>query len=271
MGASLTPADIAAYRIFLDQLAEAAAEVTLPLFKRPLDVVNKGRKLDIDYDPVTEADQQAEKVIRQHINATYPTHNILGEEWGAETNCAADETPWTWVLDPIDGTRAYICGIPTWGTLVALNNGTQALVGMLDQPYLKERYIGTPNGSFLNGEKITCRPCTDLTQATVSTTDPTQFFATDKDVAAFNRVAGKARLVRNGYDCYAYAMVAAGFIDVVIESGLEAYDIQALIPIIEGAGGVVSDWRGESVLQGGQVVASATPELHQQVLSLLQG
>lgn len=258
------------YTDFLNTLAEAAAEVTMPLFKVPLDVINKGRKLNSDFDPVTEADSQAEQVIRTLINKAYPHHNILGEEQGAEQNCdASDQDQWTWVIDPIDGTRAYICGIPTWGTLVALNNNGNPLYGMLDQPYLKERYIGTPDGATLNGAKLSTRPCNDLSEATISTTDPTQFFSCDADVDAFNRVAAKARLVRNGYDCYAYVMVAAGFMDVVIESGLEAYDIQALIPIVEGAGGVITSWTGGSAAEGGQVVASANKTLHDQVLKLL--
>lgn len=254
------------YTAFLERLADAASEVTLPMFKKPLDVDNKGKKLQLNYDPVTEADRQAENAIRRLIAQNYPDHNILGEEHGQKQN---GKSPYTWVIDPIDGTRAYICGIPTWGTLIALNDGERPVLGMLDQPYLKERYIGTPEGSFLNGDRIICRPCTELSEATVSTTDPTQFFACSDDLSAFNRVAAKARLVRNGYDCYAYAMVAAGFMDVVIESGLEAYDIQALIPIVEGAGGVVTNWTGGSAADGGQVVASATQALHEQVLSLL--
>ncbi|PCI31725.1 MAG: histidinol-phosphatase [Alphaproteobacteria bacterium] len=266
MGRKPDATEIKGYTDFLDTLAAAAADITLPMFKQPVDVINKGRKLQLDYDPVTEADKQAEQAIRSLINQTYPEHNILGEEQGSEQNSSS---PYTWVIDPIDGTRAYICGIPTWGTLVALNDGGDPLLGMLDQPYLKERYMGTPDGATLNGNKITCRPCTDISSATVSTTDPSQFFACDADLDAFNRVASKARLVRNGYDCYAYAMVAAGFMDVVIESGLEPYDIQALIPIVQGAGGVITNWTGASAAEGGQIVASATPELHAQVLDLL--
>ncbi len=266
MGQILNNNKIKEYSDFLDMLADAAAEITLPMFKKPLHVVNKGKKLRLDFDPVTEADKQAEKVIRNLISQNYPDHNILGEEHGQEQN---GKSEYTWVIDPIDGTRAYICGIPTWGTLIALNDGKYPLIGMLDQPYLKERYIGTGDKAFLNGQRINCRNCTDISNATLSTTDPTQLFANEKDSDAFGRVAAKARLVRNGYDCYAYVMVAAGFMDIVIESGLEAYDIQALIPIIEGAGGVITDWSGGSAADGGQVVATATKALHKQVLTLL--
>lgn len=268
----LTPDIIKEYTNFLNSLADAAAEITLPMFKKPVDVINKGRKLDLDFDPVTAADQQSERAIRKLINQTYPNHNILGEEHGSEQNSKSTENhQYTWVIDPIDGTRAYICGIPTWGTLIALNDGERPIIGMLDQPYLKERYLGTSDAAYLNGTRIYCRPCTELSQATISTTDPTQFFALAEDRQAFMRVAEKARLVRNGYDCYAYAMVAAGFMDVVIESGLEPYDIQALIPIVEGAGGVVTSWTGGSAADGGQVLASATVALHEQVLQLLNG
>jgi len=268
-----TQADqIIEYTDFLNRLANAAAEITLSRFKKPINVTNKGQKLGLDYDPVTKADHDTEKAIRSLINQYYPDHSILGEEQGHDQKKGRnkDNGHWTWVIDPIDGTRAYICGIPTWGTLVALNDGARPLYGMLDQPYLKERYIGTPEGAYLNGQKINCRPCRDLSEATISTTDPTQFFSTAEDARCFHRVAAQARLIRNGYDCYAYAMVATGFMDVVIESGLEAYDIQALIPIIEGAGGIITDWTGGSAAEGGQVVAAATPELHAQVLTLLK-
>ncbi|MCF6214757.1 MAG: histidinol-phosphatase [Emcibacter sp.] len=259
------------YTDFMDKLAVAAAEITLPMFKQPIEVTNKGQKHLLDYDPVTEADELSEKAIRKLITQVYPTHNILGEEHGHEEKNAqvGSRDQWTWVIDPIDGTRAYICGIPTWGTLVALNDGRAPVYGMLDQPYLKERYIGTPEASYLNGKIINCRPCKNLSDATISTTDPTQFFSSAEDEQAFYRVAAEAKLVRNGYDCYAYAMVAAGFIDIVIESGLEPYDIQALIPIVQGAGGIVTNWTGGSAAMGGQVVASATTELHDQVLGLL--
>lgn len=260
------------YSEFLRILADAAAEITLPLFRKPMDITNKGRKLGLDFDPVTLADSQAEKAIRALINQHYPDHDILGEEQGLEENGPGGWSDrWTWVIDPIDGTRAFISGIPTWGTLIALNNGAKPMLGLLDQPFLKERYIGTPDGTTLNGERISCRPCTQLSEATLSTTDPTQFFATDADRKAFDKVAAKARLVRNGYDCYAYAMVAAGHMDVVVESGLEPYDIQALIPIVEGAGGMVSSWSGGPAGQGGQVVACATKALHKQVLEILNG
>tara|TARA_B100001939_G_scaffold348235_1_gene374647 strand:- start:4394 stop:5212 length:819 start_codon:yes stop_codon:yes gene_type:complete len=272
MSETLTSDKIREYINFLDTLAEASAKVTLKSFRQPHDVANKGRKLNTDFDPVTEADKEAEQVIRTLIHQRYPEHDLVGEELGREHFGAEGWVErWSWIIDPIDGTRAFITGIPLWGTLIALNDGQQPVIGMLDQPYLKERFIGTPEGSMLNGTPIHTRACPDIGAATISTTDPIQLFATEEDRAAFERVAARATMMRNGYDCYAYAMLACGFIDIVIESGLEAYDIQALIPIVENAGGVVTTWEGGPADQGGQVVACGDTRLHTQVLDLLNG
>ncbi|WP_417317460.1 histidinol-phosphatase [Emcibacter sp.] len=268
MSDNLNPDEIKEYVDFLHILGDAAAEVTLNLFRAPLNVTNKGSKLQSDFDPVTKADQDAEEVIRRIIHEKYPDHNLIGEEHGSE-NFSGAGAEMNWIIDPIDGTRSFIAGIPLWGTLIALNNGSGPVVGMMDQPYLKERYIGSPLGSTLNGNAISCRSCPDISRATLSTTDPVQLFATDDDRAAFEKVAAKANMVRNGYDCYAYMMVASGHMDVVIESGLESYDIQPLIPIIENAGGFVTCWDGGSPDQGGQIVACGDRTLHTQVLDIL--
>ncbi len=265
MSNSASVKDYKAYADFLHQLGDAAAAVSLKYFKKPLDVVNKGPKLGSDFDPVTIADKNTENAIRSLIRSRFPSHNIHGEETSPEQN----NSHYTWVIDPIDGTRAFICGIPTWGTLISLFDGTKPLVGLLDQPYLKERYIGTPDGTTLNGVKIACRPCPDIKHATISTTDPLQFFTDENEQDRFFCVASRAKLMRNGFDCYAYAMIAAGHMDVVIESGLEPYDIQALIPIIEGAGGIVTNWQGGPAHHGGQVLACGDRRLHKQVIELL--
>lgn len=253
------------YVDFLHELADAAAKVTLNYFKKPIDVMSKGAKLGTSIDPVTIADKTAEKTIRALIRARFPDHNIHGEEQANEEKGST----YTWVIDPIDGTRAFISGIPTWGTLISLHDGNKPILGLLDQPYLKERYIGTLQGTTLNGKKISCRPCDSILKATISTTDPLQLFTDPIEQDTFFRVASRAKFMRNGYDCYAYAMIAAGFIDIVIESGLEAYDIQALIPIVQGAGGIVTNWQGKSADHGGQVVACGNIELHKQVIELL--
>lgn len=261
----MSDADLKKYHDFMHELATAAASVSLKYFKKPIEVLSKGAKLGTDFDPVTLADKNAEKAIRELIRIHFPNHNIMGEEEAYEDK----NSDYTWIIDPIDGTRSYITGIPTWGTLVALQKQGKTIIGMLDQPYLKERYIGTGHSTLLNGKKIKTRSCDIIFKATISTTDPLQLFNGAEEQDKFFRVAAGAKTMRNGYDCYAYAMIAAGFIDVVIESGLNAYDIQALIPIIEGAGGIVTNWSGEPVKQGGQVVACGDARLHEQVIGLL--
>lgn len=250
---------------FINELGDAAAEVSLKYFKKSIDVLNKGPKLGTRFDPVTVADRNTEFAIRELIRERYPTHSIMGEEHSDEKKASE----YTWIIDPIDGTRAYITGIPTWGTLIALQKNGKSIIGMLDQPYLKERYIGSPGTTILNGEKIKVRECETIFDAIISTTDPLQFFKDEDEQDKFFRVAAGAKLMRNGYDCYAYSMVAAGFMDVIVEAGLEAYDIQALIPIIEGAGGIITNWQGQPVTEGGQVVACGDARLHQQVIGLL--
>ncbi len=250
---------------FLNDVANEAAKVSLRYFKKSVNIENKGPKLKSTFDPVTIADKNTEKVIRENIRSHFPDHNIMGEEEAFEDK----KSDYTWIIDPIDGTRSYITGIPTWGTLIALQHHGKTIIGMLDQPYLKERYIGTSDSAFLNGNPIKTRPCETIFNATISTTDPLQLFNGEEEQDKFFRVAAGAKMMRNGYDCYAYAMVASGFIDVVIESGLNAHDIQALIPIIKGAGGIVTNWAGEQVTDGGQVVACGDQRLHEQVIGLL--
>ncbi|MDG1857457.1 MAG: histidinol-phosphatase [Emcibacteraceae bacterium] len=250
---------------FMNELGDAAAEVSLKYFKKSIDVLNKGAKLGTTFDPVTVADRNTEFAIRELIRDRYPTHGIMGEEHSTEKG----SSEYTWVIDPIDGTRAYITGVPTWGTLIALQKNGKTILGMLDQPYLKERYIGSVDGSTLNGDDIKIRGCETIFDATLSTTDPLQLFKDDEEQDKFFRVASGAKMMRNGYDCYAYAMVASGFMDVVIEAGLESYDIQAIIPIIEGAGGIITNWQGKPVTEGGQVVACGDARLHKQVIGLL--
>jgi len=253
------------YITFINELGDAASAVSLKYFKKPLNVLSKGKKLGTGFDPVTIADRNTEFAIRKLIRTKYPTHSIMGEEHVDEKK----GSDFKWIIDPIDGTRAYITGVPTWGTLIALKNGDDHEIGMIDQPYLKERFIGTKNGSTMNGNPIKCRPCESIFYATISTTDPFQLFKNDDEQDRFFRVAAGAKMMRNGYDCYAYAMVAMGFMDVVIETGLEAYDIQGIIPVIEGAGGIVTNWQGDKVTEGGQVVACGDKRLHEKVIGIL--
>jgi histidinol-phosphatase len=242
---------------FLDTLADAASAAIMPHFRQTFAIDNKW---ETGFDPVTVADKNGETAIRALINETYPEHGILGEEHGPE-NLDAEHV---WVLDPIDGTRAFITGLPTWGTLIGLRtNGTPKL-GMMMQPYVGERYGGDCETAWYQGplgdSSLKTRSCARLEDATIFTTTPAIF--TSEERAAFDRVEASTQLSRYGTDCYAYCMVAAGHGDAVIESGLEAYDIVALVPIIEGAGGVITTWTGGSPSDGGQIVASGDPNLH---------
>jgi myo-inositol-1(or 4)-monophosphatase len=249
---------------FTDLLADAARAAILPYFRAPNLVENKGGDR---FDPVTEADRAAEAAMRALIEAEFPDHGILGEEYGEKP--ARGE--FTWVLDPIDGTRAFIAGLPLWGVLIALSREGQPILGVMDQPYLDERFRGWKSGASLSARGETrdlrTRPCAALNEAILSTTDANLFEGAE--AKAFASVRSAARLTRFGYDCYAYAMLALGGIDVVIESGLKPYDIQALIPIIEGAGGSVTSWSGGDAAQGGQVLAAGDVRLRDAAIALL--
>jgi len=251
---------------FALRLADAAAEVTLPHFRSGLSVDNK--RGEFVFDPVTAADRDAEAAIRTLIKSHYPEHGIYGEEHGQERGTS----PLTWVLDPIDGTRSFISGVPLWGTLIALNDGTKPVIGVMDQPYIGERFIGRPGGSELinrHGRRILkTSDCTSLEGALLGNTDPAMF-RDDASKAAFREISGKVRLRRFGGDCYFYCLLAAGTLDLVVESSLQPYDIQALMPVIEHAGGVVTSWTGGDPQMGGSVVAAATPELHAEALEIL--
>jgi myo-inositol-1(or 4)-monophosphatase len=254
--------EIQEYRLFAERLADAAAFAIEPHFRAPLAVEDKG---GARFDPVTEADRAAELAMRELIRRQYPGHGILGEEHGVEAGVEG----LTWVLDPIDGTRAFITGLPLWGTLVALNDGTRPVIGVMNQPFTRERYVGTPDGAWRNGEVIEVRACPELSGARVMCTSP-DLFDTPARRAAFESVAGQARLVRFGGDCYAYCMVASGFVDAVIESGLKPYDVQALVPIVEGAGGLMTAWDGGDCQHGGTVVACGDARLHARIVERLR-
>ncbi len=246
---------------FALELADAAATVTCKYFKSDLGIDNK--LSGNSFDPVTIADREAEKAIRTLIEAKYPDHNIHGEEFGfKETNSLFE-----WVLDPIDGTRAFISGLPTWGTLIALKYKNVPIIGVIDQPYLKERYLGWTTGAELNGTPISTRSGLALNKATISTTDAALFSEIDRP--RFDKVLAQSRLIRYGLDCYAYAVLSAGFIDCVLETGLEPYDMMALIPLVRGAGGTATNWQGEAPGECGTLLAVGNQTLHSEVLTLL--
>jgi len=246
-------------------MADAARHVILPYF-RSLDL-EADNKLGLGFDPVTEADRAAERAMRDILAAERPMDGILGEEYGAQPGTSG----LTWVLDPIDGTRGFLSGTPTWGVLIAVSDALGPFYGIIDQPYIGERFEGAPDGALLTGphgrHALKTRAARDLRQAIVFTTFPE--VVSSEEASAFRAVASQALLTRYGMDCYAYALVAAGQVDLVIEAGLNAYDIQAPIAVIQAAGGVVTDWRGNPVHEGGRALAAANPEIHAQALQIL--
>jgi histidinol-phosphatase len=254
------------YTAFACRLADIAGRTILPHFRVRLDVENK--MAGAGYDPVTLADRGAEQAIRDEIQSVYPGHGIIGEEHGV-----LDGTDGlTWVIDPIDGTRAFIIGQLHWGVLIALNDGTRPVVGVMHQPYTGETFVGSRLGTEFrhagSSTPLRVRECARLEDAIVSATDPAMFTGPgERD--AFRAVAAQARMRRYGGDCYSYCLVAAGFIDLVIESGLKPYDIQPLVPIIEAAGGIVTTWSGGSPNDGGQIVAAGDRALHKIALAML--
>ncbi|MFD2236731.1 histidinol-phosphatase [Aureimonas populi] len=249
---------------FLLRLADAADRQTLPRFRRHGTVDAKEGRY---FDPVTEADREAERAIRDLLGAEFPHHAILGEEFGA-----SGEGPYTWVIDPVDGTRSFICGIPLWGTLIGLNVEGRAELGLLSQPYLGERFSAGPQGAFLNGpggqRRLATRDTRALADATLFTTAPELFAGPAKE--RFGELSPRVRMSRYGADCYAFAMLADGHVDLCVETGLKPYDIVALIPIVEKAGGVISTWDGGRPEAGGDILAAATPELHAAALEALR-
>lgn len=246
-------------------LADAAREATLLHFRQA--GLSAETKETHRFDPVTVADRLSEERMRAILSSRRPQDAILGEEFGSKRGTSG----LTWVLDPIDGTRGYLSGTPTWGVLVAVSDAEGPLFGIIDQPYIRERFEGGLGRAEVNGPSgraaLAVRPPRDLAQAILFTTFPE--VGTAEEGAAFRRVAEAARLVRYGMDCYAYALLAAGQIDLVIEAGLQAYDVQAPIAVIEAAGGMVTDWSGGPVHQGGQVIAASCPALHARALELL--
>lgn len=262
---SINAADLQEFEAFAHELADAARDATLPGFRQQTLVIDKGA--DGAFDPVTEADREAERVMRDLIHTIYPAHGIIGEEFADENGSEL-----AWVLDPIDGTRAYICGLPLWGTLIGLCEHGQPVLGLMSQPYTGERYFGNGSTAQLRDgggtRLLRTRACPKLTDATVCATHPDMFPDPDSR-QRFQRVAAAARLTRYGGDCYLYCMLAMGQVDLVVEAGLQFYDIAALIPVIEGAGGVITDWRGGRDFRSGSVVAAGDRQLHASALALL--
>ncbi|MEO0909602.1 MAG: histidinol-phosphatase [Pseudomonadota bacterium] len=249
---------------FLNELCDLAQRETLSRFRADVEITNK---LASGFDPVTEADREAESVIRAAILKRYPDHGIVGEEFGTVNENAR----YKWIIDPVDGTKAFISGLPLWGTLIGLYLENKPLAGVMHQPFIEERFICNGDKSVWQHkgtEKVLSTSETqNLNDAIIMTTTPALFTAEERLI--YDRLESQCRLPRYGADCYAYCVLAAGHVDLVVESGLNSYDIAALVPIVEKAGGCFTDWQGKSAADGGQVIAAANPELHMKALEVL--
>jgi myo-inositol-1(or 4)-monophosphatase len=258
----MTAIDFAA---FVDQLATVSGEAILPFFRTSLGIEDKGSAAG--FDPVTAADRAAEAAMRALIKESFPEHGIVGEEYGDERTSAE----YVWVLDPIDGTKSFISGMPIWGSLIGLMRNGIAVFGMMHQPFVRERFTGDGGAAHYRGpageRELHVRRCAELADAVLFTTSPQLMNANDR--GAFGRVEAAVKLSRYGGDCYPYCMLAAGHVDLVIEAGLKPHDIVALIPIIEGAGGVITTWEGGSAAKGGRIVAAGDRRVHAAALSVL--
>ena len=261
-----TPDRIDEYLAFACRVTELAGKAIIPHFRERIEVENKAAR---GYDPVTVADRAGEEIIRREIAREYPNHGIYGEEHGR----TGGSEPLTWVIDPIDGTRAFILGLLHWGVMIALNDGARPILGVVHQPYVGETFVGSPRGAELRragtATRLKTRACARIEDAVISATHPDMFHRRNGERAAFDLISARSRLTRYGGDCYAYCLLAAGFVDLVIESQLGAYDIQPVAAIVEAAGGIVTDWSGGPPYKGGRAVAAGDPVLHRIALEIL--
>jgi myo-inositol-1(or 4)-monophosphatase len=255
------------FQAFLDELATVSGETVLPFFRTALSIDNKGGPGG--FDPVTAADHAAETAMRTLIRRSFPSHGIIGEEYGEERA----DAEYVWVLDPIDGTKSFISGMPAWGTLIALLRAGEPVFGMMNQPFIRERFSGDGAKAHYRGpagaRDLRVRGCAELAEAVLFTTSPLLMNAGDREL--FGRVEQTVRLSRYGGDCYAYCMLAAGHVDLVIETGLKPYDVLPLVPIIAGAGGVITTWDGGVPNGGGRIIAAGDKRLHAAALEMLRG
>ena len=254
---------------FLDRLADRSGDAILPFFRTAMGADDKSA--GGAFDPVTEADRGAEVVLRRMIEAQFPEHGIVGEEFGS----VRADSEYVWVLDPIDGTKSFISGLPVWGTLIGLMHHGNPCYGLMHQPFTGEKFSGDNEASYFRargaegaGRRLRVRTCDDLATATLMTTSPRLFRPHER--TAFERVEERVRLSRYGGDCYAYCMLAAGHVDLVIEAGLQPYDIVALIPIIRGAGGIITTWDGGDAAGGGAIIAAGDARVHAAAMELLK-
>ncbi len=266
--------DTKALESFIHELADASGAAIMPHFRTQLAVDDKRSRGQ--FDPVTEGDRAGERAIRDLIEARFPTHSITGEEFGVSNGTS----PISWIIDPIDGTRAFMTGLPTWGTLIGAMDDGVPVVGVMDQPYTGERFVGGPSGATCitraGSARMSCRPCASLDDAVLAATDP-RMFAQSPEAGIFQRLADSIKLLRYGGDCYNYAMVALGQLDLVVEAFNQSYDILPLVPVIEAAGGIVTDWAGRPLRggdafarSGGKMIAAGDARVHEAAVAILR-
>jgi myo-inositol-1(or 4)-monophosphatase len=255
------------FSAFVDELATVSGDTILPFFRTALGVENKDRSGG--FDPVTAADRAAETAMRTLIRTTFPEHGIVGEELEPERA----DAEYVWVLDPIDGTKSFISGMPAWGTLIALTRLGEPIFGMMHQPFTRERFTGDGGAARYRGpagaRDLRVRECASLAEAVLFTTSP--LLMKQPDRAAFGRIEETVRLSRYGGDCYAYCMLAAGHVDLVIETELKPHDVLPLIPIITGAGGIITSWDNGPPHAGGRIVVAGDKRVHAEALAVLKG
>ena len=251
---------------FAIALAKASAAEILPFFRRntAIDV-----KQAIAWDPVTEGDRAGERIIRRMIERHYPDHAIHGEEYGMKEG----RSPFKWVLDPVDGTRSFVCGMPTWATLIGLSYEDKPMLGLMNQPVVGDMFYGNPEGAWHDyqgkTEAIRTRSGVNLASAMVGTTAP-ELYRSEPDQQAFQRLRGTARLTRYGGDAYFYCMVASGHLDIALDCDLQAYDISPLLPIVTGAGGAAAEWTGKNPAHGGNVITAGSKALLDEALAVMR-
>lgn len=254
------------FETFVHELATVSGQAILPFFRTALGVEDKNR--GGAFDPVTAADRAAEQAMRTLIRRHFPSHGVRGEEFADE----GLDAEYVWVLDPIDGTKSFITGLPAWGTLIGLCREDEPAYGMMHQPFIGERFYGDGATARYRGpageRRLRVRPCASLEDATLLTTSPRLMDEADR--AHYHAVEERVRLPRYGGDCYAYCMLAAGHVDLVIETNLKPFDILPLVPVIQGAGGIVTSWEGTSDLSSGRVIAAGDPRTHEAALKVLQ-
>jgi len=254
---------------FALSLAKASGELVLPFYRRPIAIEDKNLAKGVaGFDPVTAADKAVEELIRREVERRFPDHGILGEEYGS----TRPDAPYQWIIDPIDGTRSFMMGLPTWGTLIALTHQGVPVLGVMGQPFTGEVFWSTRLGARTQGPlgelALAVRPCSGLAEAVLGSTHPS-LFRTSRQLQRFEAVAGKVKLARYGGDCYLYALLAAGMVDLIVEANLQSFDVAALIPIIERAGGIITTWAGRPALEGGEIIAAGDQRVYKEALAVL--